>query len=121
MLETVCHVDSTLCLIGVIWRTIGKDNHDFTTLSGRRYYLNRFDRLVHVPILYQEALVTGITDSESYRETVSKYQIDSDVTQRYSRFLEALDKSGGNVGELGEYKGTYWYYLVSNRLSSNNN
>lgn len=86
-----------------------------------KYYLNRFDRLVHVPILYQEALVTGITDSESYRETVSKYQIDSDVTQRYSRFLEALDKSGGNVGELGEYKGTYWYYLVSNRLSSNNN
>ena len=95
---------------------LAKQSQQFTAAYDK-YYLNRFDRVIKVPELYQQALVTLITDQKSFVAIVSRYGIDKQITDRYQEFLAALEKSGGALDGLGEFKGTYWYYMVSRNLS----
>lgn len=85
-----------------------------------RYYHGRFDIDGQAPELYQEALLSTATNRADYLKIVSRYKIDSSVSSRYDRFLDAFSNSGGVVSNLNEFKGTYWHYIVSHNLSSLN-
>ena len=84
-----------------------------------RYWLDRLDRYYEVPAVYQQALLVNAYSDESFRDIVEKYHIAGDVAERFLRFQNALERSNGNLRALGEYKDTYWYYIISTSIVEN--
>lgn len=78
-----------------------------------RYYLNRFDQVMDVPELYQEALLVNVTSDESLSETVEKYGLSENVVSRFMDLMEA--RAQGSITR--ESLDTYWYYIMSTNLS----
>ena len=78
-----------------------------------RYYLNSLDQVVKVPDLYQEALLTNVTSSESLSETVRKYHISEEVAVKFLNLMSARAKSENPHTITQESSGTYWHYIMS--------
>lgn len=84
-----------------------------------RYWLDKLDRYYEVPPVYQQALLVNAYSDDSFREIIGKYRIAGSVAERYMRFQNALERSNGNLSALGEYKDTYWYYIISTSIVEN--
>lgn len=94
---------------------LGKKTQSFIAAFDRHY----LGKDVKVPELYYEALLSNVHDEESFTDTVRKYGIPAAIANRYMEFLKAGGESDGNFEQLEEFKGTYWYYLVTTHLSTN--
>lgn len=95
---------------------LGKNVNSFCA-AFERYYMGRFVPSEDVPALYQEALLVNVNSEESFRRTVSKYGISEKIASRFIEFMDAQTQSSGDISELENFKDTYWYYLVSRKLS----
>lgn len=83
-----------------------------------KLWLNRLDRVLKVPELYQEALMLEVNSDESLRAAVSKYGLSDKVVNRYMQFLN-FQSDHMNLTELERRFGdTYWYYVM--RVGSGN-
>lgn len=79
--------------------------------------MGRFVSADDVPALYQEALLVNVNSEESFRSTVARYGITEKVASRFIDFMEAQTRASGDISKLEDFKGTYWYYLISKKLS----
>ena len=84
-----------------------------------RYWLDRLDRYYEVPAVYQQALLVNAYSDDSLRDIVEKYHIAGNIAERYLRFQNTMERANGNLRALGEYKDTYWYYIISTSIVEN--
>ena len=82
-----------------------------------RYYLNKLDRIIQVPEIYQQALLLQATDDESLQMIMEKYRIPMSMVDYYFAFVDAQAESQGDIRKLGNFAGTYWYYMVLARFN----
>ena len=84
-----------------------------------RYYLDGLDRIVAVPELYEQALLTSVDSRESLIETVEKYHISQKTVDSYMNLLEARAKSDNPQTLITtEAMGTYWHYIMAVRFNT---
>lgn len=95
---------------------LGKNVNSFCA-AFERYYMGRFVPSDEVPALYQEALLVNVNSEESFRRTVAGYGISEKIASRFIDFMDAQTEAAGDISGLEQFKGTYWYYLVSKKLS----
>lgn len=84
-----------------------------------KYYLNSLDQVVDVPKLYQEALIATVSSMDSFRETVEKYNINSNVYEKFMRVMEVRANSENPDVLPREAAGSYWNYLMAVRYNNN--
>lgn len=82
-----------------------------------KYWLDRLDRIYPIPKAYQEALLVNGHTLEDIREMADYYHISEEVRQNFSHFLQDKERANGRVGDLYEYRDTYWYYIISTKLN----
>lgn len=82
-----------------------------------KYWLNRLDRIYPIPKAYQEALLVNGHTLEDIHEMADYYHISEEVRVNFSHFLQDKERANGRVGDLYEYRDTYWYYLISTKLN----
>ncbi len=84
-----------------------------------KYYLNALDKVVEVPVLYQEALLVNVNSNESLQETVRKYNISTDVVNKYLELMDARahDQHPESV-MTGNAMGSYWHYIMAVRFNN---
>ncbi|MBO6079289.1 MAG: hypothetical protein J6P66_11160 [Bacteroidaceae bacterium] len=85
-----------------------------------RYYLDRLDRIVSVPNLYQEALLVNVDSDASLWAAVDKYHLSDAVVRRFMSLME-FRASGGSEVLPPEYSRTYWGYIMSVKLTHSQN
>lgn len=113
--QNIMSVDYMLCAY-----LLGKNFNTFNGLYDK-YYLNRLDRVIPVPKIYQEALLTTSDSQESFESNVEKYHISSDVANRFLQFMDDQVAANGNIRALRQYSGTYWFYLMSTIIKQSEN
>lgn len=113
--QNVTAVEYMLCAY-----LLGKNFNTFNGLYDK-YYLNRLDRVIPVPKIYQEALLTTSDSQESFESIVEKYHISSDVANRFLQFMDDQVAANGNISALRQYSGTYWFYLMSTIIKQSEN
>lgn len=74
-----------------------------------RYYLNRLDRVVAVPEIFQQALLTEASSQEAFDEIAEKYSISEKTAADFADFF------GLSNGKMNPdaHRDTYWYYVVA--------
>lgn len=97
-------IDCILCTMLLL-----NDLEDFVNAYDHFYY-NKFDSLIKVADVYQEALVYTAKDSTQLEEIVRKYRIDKEIVEKYLQFVQA--KNSGNSELLPQnFESTYWGYV----------
>ncbi len=97
---------------------LDKNINSFRNLYDR-YYLDGLDRMVTVPELYEQALLTSVDSRESLMETIGKYHISQKTVDSYMNLLEARAKSANPQTSITtEAMGTYWHYIMAVRFNT---
>jgi hypothetical protein len=113
--QNIMSVDYMLCAY-----LLGKNFNTFNGLYDK-YYLDRLDRVIPVPDIYQEALLTTSDSQESFEYNVEKYHISPEVANRFLQFMDDQVAANGNIQALKKYSGTYWFYLMSTIIKQSEN
>lgn len=97
---------------------LDKNINTFVNLY-ERYYLDGLDRIVTVPELYEQALLTNVDSKESLIETIEKYHISQKTVDLYVNLLEARAKSDTPQTIMTtEAMRTYWHYIMAVRFNT---
>lgn len=84
-----------------------------------RYYYNKLDRLVDVPELFQQALLTDVTSQEQFDATVARYSISNKTANDFKDFF-GLNSASGRMNPEA-HRDSYWYYIMSVQLNTEEN
>lgn len=82
-----------------------------------RFYLDRLDKVIEVPVVYQQALLLQAHDEDSLKSIVDRYGISPQMVNNYFDFVDAQAAANGNLLSLRSYYGTYWYYMISAKFN----